>query len=275
MAVSFVHSVGARPSGLVTRLSAVLTLAFVLFAVTAPAAAAQTPPSPHGHGSPGDAPAMDPGTTGDQDTSIWDTPWGPLSQYDRNLLINVRWANLWEAPSSDETAQRTTNSKVRTAAEQMMTDHHILDEAVLGVAAKLNVAMPTTPTPLQQSWQQEIHEKTGRDADDAWANLTREAHGTIFMLLATVRAQTKNDMVRDFAQQGVDIVMRHMTLLESTGLVRSTSLYVGSMASAPYQVMPSKNKLFVGIGLAVLVLLGTFAVVRIAARYNPRPRVAE
>ncbi|WP_370949401.1 DUF4142 domain-containing protein [Amycolatopsis sp. cg5] len=207
---------------------------------------------------------------GDQDPADWDTPWGPLSQYDRNLLINVRWANLWEAPSSGQVAERSADPKVRAVGGALMHDHHALEATVADAAAKLNVALPGSPTPIQQSWQREIAGKAGGAADDAWANVTRQAHGSIFMLIGQVRAMTRNDVVRAFAQSADAVVIRHMTLLESTGLVRASSMVVGSLDPAPFQVVPGWNKVLLGIVLAGFALIGTFAVVRVCARYGPK-----
>jgi predicted outer membrane protein len=204
--------------------------------------------------------------SGDQDTADRDTSWGPLSQNDRNLLINVRWANLWEGPTSGQVAAHTTNPKVKAVATQLSTEHHVLDELVTQVAARLNVTLPNQPTPLQQSWVNAIESKTGNDADALWANVTREAHGTVFMFIAQVRSETRNDAIRSFAQTANEYVMRHMTLLESTGLVWTSSLVVGSAAGAPFQILPSWLNVIFGVVLVFLVIMGTFLVVRMLAQ---------
>lgn len=215
-------------------------------------------------------PVSDDDFTEDQDTADWETASGPLSQYDRNLLINVRWANLWEGPTSERIAERTTNPRVRAAANRLMSDHHELDRVVTAVAEKLGVPLPDEPTPLQRSWQDEILGKSGTEADDAWANITRRAHGTIFMSIGMVRALTRNDDIRAFTQAGSEIVMRHMTLLEGSGLVRSSSLVIGSTEAAPHQVLPGWHRVVFGIVLGLLVLVTTLVVVRVCARYTPR-----
>ena len=202
---------------------------------------------------------------GDLDASDHATPWGPLSQYDRNLLINVKWANLWEGPISERIANTTTDSKVRAAAAQLSREHHALDEAVDKVAAELGVPLPTQANPLQQAWEHDITSRSGTDADRTWANITRRAHGTVFMLIAQVRAETRNDVIRAFAQQAVDTVMRHMRLLESTNLVRSDSLYVGSTEGAPHQPRPAGRQLVIAAVISLLVMLLTVAAVRAVA----------
>jgi predicted outer membrane protein len=218
------------------------------------------------------AEGIDP-SKGDEDTQDRDTPWGPLSQYDRNLLINVRLANLWEGPTSEQVAQRTTNPKVRAVAEQLSKEHHALDEMVIKTAGQLNVPLNDSPAPLQKAWMDKILTATGKQADEIWANVTRQAHGTIFLSIADVRARTRNDVMRTFAQTANEYVLRHMTLLETTGLVTANSLVVGSTDPAPYQTLPSRTDLVRGGLIALLVLVATLLVIRIYARYEPKTAI--
>ncbi|MFD2420496.1 DUF4142 domain-containing protein [Amycolatopsis pigmentata] len=266
--MSFHSSCGRRCARALTTAA----VAFVLLGFGTQAVAAEADSTMDSGAMPGMNPAqVSTGNEhGDQNPADQDTPYGPLSQIDRNLIINVRWANLWEGPTSGQVATRSPNAKVRAVAAQLSREHHELDAVTDETAARLNVPLPGSPTPLQQAWMKEILSKTGADADNAFANLTREAHGTIFMLISQVRAQTRNDVMRAFAQSANEIVMRHMTLLESTGLVRSTSLVVGSTDSAPYQVFPTWSRVLLGIVVGCFALIGTVAVVRVCARYTPR-----
>ena len=207
---------------------------------------------------------------GDLDTVDRDTPSGPLSQYDRNLLINVSWANLWEGPTSGKVAERSSNPRVRAVAQQLMHEHHALEEVTRETAEQLDVTLPDRPNPLQDAWIRDILGRSGADGDDAWANTTRQAHGTIFMLISQVRAQTRNDVMRAFAQKANETVLRHMTLLESTSLVRANGLYVGSTDMAPHQPLPRRNEILGGVAAALAVAALTVLLVRALARYEPR-----
>ena len=55
--------------------------------------------------------------------------------------------------------------------------------------------------------------------DQIYVDRLRAAHGKIFPAIATIRASTRNDSVRQLAQQANQFVMTHMTLLESSGIV--------------------------------------------------------
>ena len=194
------------------------------------------------------------------------TPWGPLSQDDQTLLDKVRQADLWEGPVSGQVAASTTDAKVRAVATQLMNDHRQLDQLVTAAAAQLGVVLPTTPTPLQQLWTGEILARSGTDRDDTYANLVREAHGTVFMFVSKVRSETQNDVIRSFAQATDQVVMRHMTLLESTDMVSMASMLTPSTADTTVQPLPSRGQLIGGIVLALLVMAGTFWGVRASSR---------
>lgn len=64
----------------------------------------------------------------------------------------------------------------------------------------------------------------GADFDRVFTARLRDAHGKVFTFVSAVRADTRNSLIRDFAGQAVDVVMKHMTLLEGTGLVDYSTL---------------------------------------------------
>jgi hypothetical protein len=64
--------------------------------------------------------------------------------------------------------------------------------------------------------------------DQIFIDRLRAAHGKIFPAIATIRASTRNDSVRQLAQQANQFVMTHMTLLESSDIVD-----YGALPTAP------------------------------------------
>jgi predicted outer membrane protein len=147
------------------------------------------------------------------------TPSGPLGPADRDLLVKVRLAGLWEAPAGRLAQDHAQSGRVKEVGEHLEHDHVALDEQVRAVAAKLGVPLPEVPGAEQQGWLTELTGKYGADFDATFANRLRAAHGKVFAAIATVRAGTRNDTVREFATTANSVVMKHMTLLESTGLV--------------------------------------------------------
>ncbi|MFJ8913632.1 DUF4142 domain-containing protein [Amycolatopsis sp. NPDC102389] len=149
-----------------------------------------------------------------------------IDSHDRELLVRVRQAGLWEGPISRQAEQRASGQRVREVGRKLADDHDRLDAQVRALASKVRVELPGEPTVEQRSWVDEITGAAGADFDRLYVNRARAAHGSIFGLASQVRAATRDDAMRSFAQTAVDTVMRQMTLLESTGIAETTSLMV-------------------------------------------------
>jgi predicted outer membrane protein len=147
------------------------------------------------------------------------TASGPLGPADRDLLVKVRQAGLWEMPAGDYAQTRAESARVKQVGAELREDHKKLDVIVQQVAKKLGVALPDEPSPEQQRWLAILAAESGPAFDRDYANLLRAAHGKVFSVIAGVRAGTRNDEIRKFASQSNTVVMKHMTLLESIGLV--------------------------------------------------------
>ncbi|MGI5283750.1 DUF4142 domain-containing protein [Nonomuraea polychroma] len=153
-----------------------------------------------------------------------ETPSGPLTAADRDLLVKVRQAGLWEMPVGDYARTRAESQRVKEVGRLIMEDHQKLDLLTRQVAKKLGVALPDEPNADQQRWMAQLAAESGPAFDKDFANLLRAAHGKVFTVVAGVRSGTRNSEIRKFAQEGINFVMRHMTLLESTGLVDHNQL---------------------------------------------------
>ncbi|MEU8120746.1 DUF4142 domain-containing protein [Spirillospora sp. NPDC049024] len=156
--------------------------------------------------------------------STVDTPWGPLGPADRELIVKVRQAGLWEIPVGREAERRAARAATRRNLGEIARQHVRLDALDRAVAAKLNVPLPNQPTPDQQSWMSEITGKSGNDYDRTAVARLRMAHGQIYPAIGAVRGSTRNTLVRDFSEQCETFVRTHMRLLEGTGFVTGDML---------------------------------------------------
>lgn len=152
------------------------------------------------------------------------TRWGPLDDNDRLLLTKVRQAGLWEMPTGQQAQQRAGSEKVKEVGRHLAAEHGVLDADVRSVAAQLGVVLPSTPSAQQQGWMQELSGKTGDDYDRTFVNRLRAAHGKVFAIIAQIRSNTRNSLIRAFAERAQATVLRHMNYLESTGLVDYSTL---------------------------------------------------
>ena len=147
------------------------------------------------------------------------TQWGPLSPADRDLVIKVRLAGLWEMPAGDQAQRRAVDPRVKDIGAKISAEHTELDRATLQVAAKLGVEVPDEPLYDQRLWLGEMDKAQGKEFDRIFVDRLRVAHGKIFPIIGYVRAGTRNELIRSFAATGNTYVGRHMDYLESSGLV--------------------------------------------------------
>ncbi|WP_246178814.1 DUF4142 domain-containing protein [Actinomadura decatromicini] len=153
------------------------------------------------------------------------TRWGPLSTLDRQLLVKVRQAGLWEMPAGQQAQQRAATPRVREVGEIINQQHLQLDADTRATAQRLGVLLPSEPNGSQKSWLREMSGKYGIDFDKTFVLRLRAAHGQVFTVIAKVRAQSENTEIRAFAERCLKFVNTHMSLLESTGLVPRSALH--------------------------------------------------
>ena len=157
------------------------------------------------------------------------TQWGPLTAADRDLIIRVRLAGLWELPAAEQAMQRSKSPAVKEAADHLIVGHKDLDQRVRAVAEQLNVELPNQPNAQQQGWLQQMTNATDDQYDRTWANLLRSAHGKIFPAIGTVRNMTENTLVRQLASDTNQTVLDHITMLEKTGQVDFDAIANGTI----------------------------------------------
>jgi predicted outer membrane protein len=143
-----------------------------------------------------------------------------LNAADMTLLNGVRRAGLWEIPAGQMAAQRGSKAVVRKVGTMIAEQHVQLDQLVVDAANKLGTTIPSTPTADQAGWVNEMQKANGTRFDDIFVARLRAAHGKIFPVIGAVRAGTRNPVVRKLADDANLFVMKHMQMLESTGLVR-------------------------------------------------------
>lgn len=164
-------------------------------------------------------------STGSPGASGWvQTEFGPLGPADRDLLVKVRLAGLWEGPTGQQAEQQASSTEVKEVGRKIAEEHAQLDDEVRRVANQLGVLLPSGPSAQQIGWMDEISSATGSDYDRIFVQRLREAHGAVLPVISEVRSSTRNDLVRDFAVTSGEFVSRHHDYLESTGLVDYSAL---------------------------------------------------
>ncbi|WP_031033976.1 DUF4142 domain-containing protein [Streptomyces sp. NRRL F-5650] len=155
----------------------------------------------------------------DQTRVVTETRYGPLTEQDRDFVVKVRAAGLWEHPLGLLAMERGTTPEMREAGEHLVVGHSRLDATCRRIAPELGITLPNLASPQQQQFVSTVDGTTGKQFDTTAVNIMRITHGQIFPAIARIRANTKNSLVRQLADQANDTVLDHITVLEKTGLV--------------------------------------------------------
>lgn len=158
-------------------------------------------------------------TSANQDRVIANTQYGPLTEADRDFVVKVRAAGLWEHPLGLMAMERGTTPEMKEAGEHLVVGHARLDLACRKLASELNITLPNQASPQQQQFVATVDSKTGKEFDATGVAIMRVTHGQIFPAIAKIRGTTQNSLVRQLADLANDTVLDHMTVLEKTQLV--------------------------------------------------------
>ncbi|MFE2042571.1 DUF4142 domain-containing protein [Streptomyces sp. NPDC059477] len=158
-------------------------------------------------------------TAGDQNRIIANTQWGPLTEADRDFVVKVRAAGLWEYPLGELAMERGTTPEMKEAGKHLIVGHAGLDELCHEIAPDLDITLPNQASPQQQQFVATVAAEQGRSFDSTAVQIMRVTHGQIFPVVAKTRANTRNTLVRQLADLANDTVLDHITVLEKTGLV--------------------------------------------------------
>ncbi|WP_155056850.1 DUF4142 domain-containing protein [Streptomyces blattellae] len=158
-------------------------------------------------------------TVSSQDRVIANTPYGPLTEADRDFVVKVRAAGLWEHPLGLMAMERGTTPEMKEAGEHLVVGHARLDETCRKLSTELGITLPNQASPQQQQFVATVDAETGKQFDTTAANIMRVTHGQIFPTIAKIRANTKNSLIRQLADQANDTVLDHITVLENTETV--------------------------------------------------------
>jgi putative membrane protein len=206
---------------------------------------------------------------------------GEVSAADKDFVIKVRLAGLWEIAASNMAETKSDDPRIVSIAKNIGAQHVTLDKMDRDTAKQLGIDLPSQPNSDQQYWLSEMHNANAATFDQIYIDRLRAAHGKIFPAIATIRASTRNDSVRKLAQEANQFVMTHMTLLEASDIVNYGALPTAAAPAAagkgPVPVdgqmvaaaqsnsggLPGVSQTVVFLVLAAALVAGVFTTMRI------------
>ncbi len=139
-----------------------------------------------------------------------------MTEADRDFVVKVRAAGLWEYPVGMLGLQKDTT--VRTAGDHLVRPTPRWTRPTARSPPHSASPSPTSRL-LSSRASSTLTGETGKQFDTDFANILRMTHGSIFNTVAKIRSTTKNSLVRQLADQANIMVLDHITVMEKTGLV--------------------------------------------------------
>jgi predicted outer membrane protein len=105
------------------------------------------------------------GENGGQDRLVASTRYGPVTEADRDFVVKVRAAGLWEYPLGELAMERGTSKAMQAAGEHLVVGHAGLDAACRRVAAELGIIPSDEASPQQRGSVRTAAGRRGQEFD--------------------------------------------------------------------------------------------------------------
>jgi Domain of unknown function (DUF4142) len=141
-----------------------------------------------------------------------------------DLLVRMRIAILWQLAATDIAVKYGSSAKVIEVSQKIANEDHDNAELLASIADGLGVRLPDQPDAQRRQWLAELTAASGAELDRVFVDRLRTEDGDLLLAIAGVRAGTRDAQLRSLTSSLNDAVMRHMSYLESTGLVNFVEL---------------------------------------------------
>ncbi|MFB4274198.1 MULTISPECIES: DUF4142 domain-containing protein [unclassified Nonomuraea] len=168
-------------------------IAAVLALTIAPAAQAQTP----GTAAPSAA--------------VSETGWAlRVPAQDRAYLRAAHRGHLAEIAAAKAALRESRDRDVRGIAWRLIRDHRRLDARLRGVADRLDVRLPTSPSAAQRDDLRAVVARSGPRFDRAWLRLQADAHEHALWLGQRELRRGHSARVKDLARDSAPVIRHHL-----------------------------------------------------------------
>jgi predicted outer membrane protein len=142
----------------------------------------------------------------------------PGSLSDNQVLITMYQHELWEAQAGQLAKDQAASQAVKDAGARITSDYQQLGKDTRELAGKLGVSLPTEPSAEQRSWLSDLVPKWGPEFDESYVRLLRDGDRKVLSEIKN-GANTGNSAVQAFTKKASDLLTKHLTLLDGTGVV--------------------------------------------------------
>lgn len=145
-----------------------------------------------------------------------------VSALDREFVTHAFQSNNAEIATSQLALQRSEDNMIRQYAQRMIDEHTSANEVLTRYASERNIELPDEPVdPLNRAIAQQLAQLSGRQFDQAYMDVQRDAHLRAFALFQTQSGYGQDQGLRSYAAQLLPNIGEHYEMAQEMNGIRT------------------------------------------------------
>lgn len=138
----------------------------------------------------------------------------PTMSQDKDFVMQASLGDYTEITFSQLALQKSTNPKVKSFAQRMITDHNQLEAEMKPVAEKLGVTPATALDAQHQQLYDQLNQLSGADFDKQYiSDMDTDHHKTLDAFKAE-EASTQDKQLKPIVKKGEKVVAQHTEMAD-------------------------------------------------------------
>ena len=138
----------------------------------------------------------------------------PAATADTSFVHKAAIGGMAEVELSQLAVEKSSNSKVKDFASQMITDHTKVNEELKGIADNKNMMLPTTLDAEHAQIKKDLTAKEGAEFDKAYIQAMVDGHKKTFSLMEDGAKNNQDAELKGFAEKTAPVVKHHLDMVQ-------------------------------------------------------------
>jgi putative membrane protein len=138
-----------------------------------------------------------------------------VSRADRSWIEQAHQADMAEMQIGQLAELDGGSKAIRSAGAVLSRDHQALDSALIRVAERLNVGLPTSPSVPQTMTADQLSKESGQRFDQDFTAAMLSAHEAMIAATRYEIAHGSAAVVVSLAQQALPVLVKHLKMMQA------------------------------------------------------------
>lgn len=146
------------------------------------------------------------------------------SMLDKHFVSEALKGGMAEVEMGRLAAEKDESSDVRQFGQKMVEDHTKLGDQMKQVASQIGVAIPKSPTLLQQAEIKKLRGLSGNQFDQEYIRTMVKDHEQDLKDFRKEADTGKSSLVKNAASQGADVISSHLSIIKRIAATHNLSV---------------------------------------------------